>query len=71
MLDYQEYVFINLQCTTVINNHVFQQCNATIENLKSQMKELETKDKDKTFEIEQLKNKIHQYTNREGTLSDC
>jgi chaperonin cofactor prefoldin len=43
-----------------------QQCNATIETLKSQMKELETKDKEKTFELEQLKNKIHQYTNREG-----
>lgn len=41
-----------------------------METLKTQMKELEVKDKEKTFELEQLKNRIHQYTNREGKLGN-
>ncbi|KAL5253010.1 hypothetical protein ACHWQZ_G015689 [Mnemiopsis leidyi] len=46
-------------------NAIQTQCNKTIENLRSQIGDLEVKNKEKAFEIERLKNKIHQYTNRE------
>ena len=46
-----------------LNSQEFQ---VVLENLNNETRDLEQSNKEKSFEIETLKNKIHQYTNREG-----